>query len=120
MGNALQEASSQQVSAGLLPQTLALEGVRMRYLIDSCVDEMLAAVYSSITSPPLLQNPLGKVLSMVRQFGCRMELGQAMGAHLEQIQSNRLTKVGPHGSFIYAGNSQCEPQQLRARDICIH
>jgi hypothetical protein len=79
--------------------------VRMRYLIDSCVDQMLAAVYTSITSPPLLQNPFGKVMSLVRQFGCRMERGQTSNAQLERIQSNALTKVGPQGSFMYAGTS---------------
>lgn len=79
----------------------------MRYLVDSCVDQMLAAVYTSITSPPLLQNPFGNVMSLVRQFGCRMERGQATDAQLEQMQANRLTKVGPQGSFIYAGALPC-------------
>lgn len=101
---AVQEVSSQQVSAGSLPKTLALEGVRMRYLTDARVDEMLAEVYAAATAPPLLHNPFGRVVSIVRQYGCRMEAGYGAGGAGGAAQGvNELTRVGPPGSFIYAG-----------------
>lgn len=99
----MQEASGQQVRAGLVPASLAAEGVRMRYLMDARIDCLLADVYRAVTRPPLLINPFGKVMSLLRSFGCQMEVSQVPGEQLVKRTVNRLAKVGPAGSFVYAG-----------------
>jgi hypothetical protein len=99
----LQDASSQQVKAGLIPGSLAEEGVCMRYLMDARIDILLADVYRTVTSAPLLHNPFGKVMSMVRCSACAMEISQLDTQALVGKLSNRLSKIGPPGGFVYAG-----------------
>ena len=99
----VQEVSGQQVKAGLVPATLAEEGVRMQYLMDCKIDTLLEQVYRAIAAPPLLHNPFGAIMAMIRCSACRMEIGQRTPQALRALNVNVLTKVGPPDSFVYAG-----------------
>ena len=101
----MQSVSEQQVHAGKLPERMALEGVRLRYVVDCHLDEILAQVYTSITTPPLLPYPLGKVMSTIRVEACKMELWNQSTQALCAVQKNDLTLIGSSGCFIYAGQS---------------
>lgn len=112
-GALAQDVSSDLVRGGSLAETMAAEGVRLRYAIDTHLDDLLARVYRGATEAPLLPNPFGKVMSIIRSEGCKMELWQTTTATLQAVTMNTLARVGPAGCFIYAGDApvttQCMP-----------
>lgn len=99
----LQDVSDDLVRGGSLAEKMAAEGVRLRYAVDSHLDELLASVYRGATEAPLLPNPFGKVMAIIRSEACKMELWHTDTRSLQSVCMNTLTRVGPAGSFIYAG-----------------
>ena len=86
-----------------MPASLGTEGVRLRYLMDAQIDGLLSTVYNECTQPPLLHNPFGMLSALVRGHACHMETGKLLGADLTAHVCNELARIGPPGSFIYAG-----------------
>lgn len=86
-----------------MPATLAIEGVRLRYLVDSRIDGLLADIHRRITAPPMLANPFGKIGSLIREYAARMEMRQSTPAAWAARVLNTITKVPQPGSFVYEG-----------------
>ena len=99
----MQAASLQQVKGGLVPAALAMEGVRLRYLVDARIDDLLATVHHRITTPPMLANPFGKIVAALHDHAACMEMSQLPPSTQADLVFNVITKATEPGSFVYQG-----------------
>lgn len=99
----MQEACTRETLAGRLPDTMAAEGVHLRYAVDTRLDELLALVFKAVTTPPLLDNPFPRIVEVIRNQGVTIEQWKLSHKTLEAKITNAVARVGPCDSFIYAG-----------------